>query len=208
KAAGRATPPIGISADWKLLKSPAKPGPDGKARWAVHAITAVNSGDVVIRPSAGGSFDRILEGVGCQVSGVGEVEIVDGGRERVGTAAGRTGIGDAAGPDVQRAIDAALLPYKQQLAGAVLESKLQASGLPAAAQQHVRGQFAGRVFEAAEVDGTIAALKGLLGDVFGQQAIRGVGSILDPGRGQGTTPLEEIPAGVRRLFGAAGAADL
>src|SRR5262249_43570052 len=149
KAAGRATPPIGISADWKLLKSPAKPGPDGKARWAVHAITAVNSGDVVIRPSAGGSFDRILEGVRCQVSGVGEGESVDGGGgaadggpETVGTAAGRTGIGDAAGPDVQRAIDAALLPYKQQLAGAVLDSKLQASGLPAAAQQHVRGQFA------------------------------------------------------------------
>lgn len=99
------------------------------------------------------------------------------------------------------AIEAALAPYKAQLAASVLDAKLGASGLPAAAQQLVRGQFAGRVFEAQEIDASISALKGMLGEVFGQASIRGVGSVLDPGRVQGTTPLEKVQAAFDRLFG-------
>lgn len=90
RQAGRASPPIGISADWRLLKSPADPLPGGRARWNVHSIVAVNSGDVVIRPSAGGSFDRILEATVSR----GDAETAEGvelvGEERAAVQAGAT----------------------------------------------------------------------------------------------------------------------
>jgi hypothetical protein len=278
-SAGHPAPPIGISADWKLLRSPSKAG--GKARFDVHAVVSVNSGDLVIRPSAGGSFDRILEaqqaerpaevdytGWGLEDEGVGvgfRVSRQDGGVSGVGFrvvgdarggngVTGQLGVSAVVGdvregqnaqiqgstvvqpsagsrdsltltlsqgerrPDgargvgngldagfqsaVQRAVEAAMAPMRQQMAAAQLESRLAASGLPSAAQAHVRQQFAGRVFEASEVDGAIAGLRGLLGDVFGQRAIRGVGaSILDPGYVQGTTALDKVQAAFDRLFG-------
>jgi hypothetical protein len=105
---------------------------------------------------------------------------------------------------VERLVREALAPVRQQLAAATLEGKLAASGLPPQAQAFVRGQLAqmGRVWEAADVDASIAGVRGLLGDVFGQSAIRGVGSsILDSGRVQGTTPLEKVQAAWDRLFG-------
>lgn len=231
RGAGHASPPIGISADWKLLKSPAKPGADGRARWNVHSITAVNSGDIVIRPSAGGSFDRILEGVRADTADAGGLELVSVENQGSTVVQPSGASGDptrgAAGPfpsggyaaaspvgagvtserafesqsAVNSAVEEALKPYKLAMAGAVLDAKLGGSGLPEPARAMVRKQFEGRVFEASEVDTAIAGFKAMLGDVFGQSAIRGAGAILDPGVRQGTTPLEKIQGAFDKLFG-------
>lgn len=196
RGAGRPAPPIGISADWKLLKSPARPGTDGRARWNVHSIVAVNSGDLVIRPSAGGSFDRILEAERPEAVDYGEIEVLEGSVTSSIPDAG------ALSPEVERAIAEATLPLRASLAQATLEAKLSASGLPVAAVEQLRTRFAGRVFEAAEVDAAVAGMRSLLGAVFGQQSIRGAGAaLLDPGQPQGTTPLEKVQAAFDRLFG-------
>ena len=220
-AAGRPAPPIGISADWKLLKSAARgragDGANGRARWNVHSIVAVNSGDLVIRPSAGGSFDRILEADRPEPIDYSVVEVLeavvttgregDGASGREGDGAGLAaaparGLADSASAELQRAVDAAMRPVRLALAQATLDAKLGGSGLPAAAVEQVRSQFAGRVFEASEVDSAIAGMRTLLGAVFGQQSIRGVGAgVLDPGQPQGVTPLEKVQAAFDRLFG-------
>ncbi len=244
RQAGRPTPPIGISADWKLLKSPAPPGPGGRVRWNVHSIVAVNSGDLVVRPSAGGSFDRILEAdhppaleydataILAEEVSVSDVQTragddvarrgasAPGTREQAATVreaapavaspvadGGGAGVGPGSAggelaPELRQAIGEAVRPFQIAACAAQLEAKLAASGLPGPAQQQLRQRFGGRVFEAAEVDQAIAGLRDLLGSIFGQQSIRGVGTtILDPGQRQGITPLEKVQAAFDRLFG-------
>jgi hypothetical protein len=245
KAGGRVSPPVGISADWRLLRAPAPPAQDGKPRWQVQSVLGVNSGDLVIRPSAGGSFDRIVEatvgepvywganflggsrgegeggalggsgaaaagsaGAGVGVAGASASAPGAGGAAAAAAAGGGVGVREGVTVDaafqsaVDRAVEAALAPMRSQFAGAQLEAKLTASGLPEAAKVHLRKQFAGRVFESSEVDGAIDGLRGLLGTVFGQSSIRGVGgSILDPGVRQGITPLDKVQAAFDRLFG-------
>ena len=234
KTSGRPAPPIGVSADWRLLKSPAKPGPDGRPRYDVHAIVAVNSGDLVIRPSAGGTFDRILEGSRPEpvdysvlvVEGPLSDSVAASARPgaRQNSASTVTGEGSTAAdttspaaltgvleawsaqafannPAIAAAIEAATKPLRVELCQAVLDAKLQAASLPAPAAEQIRGQFAGRIFEAGELDASIAAMRSLLGSVFGQQSIRGVGTVvLDPTRPM-VTPLEKIQAAFDRLFG-------
>lgn len=254
RAAGRTAAPVGISADWRLLKSPAPRGPGGRPRWNVHSIVAVNSGDLVIRPSAGGSFDRILEAAGpaeleyepAALLAGGMVQAGPGGSERrkenggstmqpknegvwigaregaeyaalsgetagvVATPASSGSAGAGAPGDsalstqnsaLGDAVEAALRPVKLQLAAATLEARLGAARLPAPAVEQLRGQFAGRVFEAGELDGAIRGMRAMLGEIFGQQSIRGAGSVLDSGVAQGITPLDKVQAAFDRLFG-------
>ncbi len=229
--AGRTAPPIGISADWRVLRSPAKPGESGKPRWHVHAITAVNSGDLVVRPSAGGSFDRILEAVveppdysgwipwerergnegpeGGRFVGATEGSVHEATSDTRDLAVGqREGAwpreaGSASFAEVvSRAVQEAVGPVRASLAQAQLEARLSQSGLPAPAQEYVRQQFRGRVFEAGEVDSAVDAMRQVLGSIFGQSTIKGVGrSILDAGMPQGVTPMDKVQAAFDRLFG-------
>jgi hypothetical protein len=228
RASGRAVPPIGISADWRLLSSPVKPGPDGRQRRQVHAITAVNSGDLVVRPSAGGSFDRIVEGSAAIVADYTSwvpwevVTVPDGAtasaaKSDVSRLAESAGVGSTTvqplGGDptlvlpgsgrreVERLVWEALAPVQAQLRGAQLEAKLAAAKLPESAAGFVRGQFPNsRVFEASEVDAAIAAVKDMLGGVFGQQSIRGVGAFR-PDVQVGQSALDRVQASMDRLFG-------
>jgi hypothetical protein len=221
RSAGRVAAPVGISADWRLLHSAAK-GEGGRDLREVQRVVAVNSGDLVIRPSAGGSFDRILEGVRWQVGEAGTAlatpvggpgsgmfpseEVRNGGSTSVqpaqtGEAPGGGAVYGVEGV-VERAVAEALAPVRRQFAQAQLETRLATSGLPVSAQGLVRQQFTGRVFEAAELDIAIGAFKGMLGEVFGQSSIRGVGhNILDAGSVQGTTPMEKMQVAFDRLFG-------
>jgi hypothetical protein len=217
RSAGRAVPPVGISADWRLLSSPLKPGSDGRARRQVHAITAVNSGDLVVRPSAGGSFDRILEAaeagplapadyaswvpweVGMTVSAAAPAASSEQSRAAESAGAGSTTVQPSL--DVDRLVREALAPVQAQLRGAQLEAKLSAAKLPEAAQAFVRSQFpSSRVFEAGEVDSAIASVRELLGGVFGQSSIRGVGSSFRDVQ-VGASALDRVQAAMDRLFG-------
>lgn len=213
-AAGRSSAPVGISADWRLLKAPAKPSSGGRPRWLVHSITAVNSGDLVVRPSAGGSFDRILEAeVPESVGGEGGMEQVDLVAEvsaeakdlnRGSTVVQPSGT-EVLSPEFKALVSASVAeavgPLRVQLAAAQLEARLVGSGLPAPAVSALRSQLSARVYEAGEIDGAIASMKSMLGDIFGQSAIKGVGNVLDAGYRQGITPLDKMQAAFDRLFG-------
>lgn len=187
----------------------------------MHSIVAVNSGDLVIRPSAGGSFDRILEAEWREPLGELTIETIERSGSEVnesgvsgangavsGAASGLNGASPGAGPGssaldatVASAVEAATKPLRIALAQSALEAKLAAASLPTAAAAQIRQQFAGRVFEATEADDAIGAMRAMLGEIFGQQSIRGVGaSVLDPGRPV-VTPLEKIQAAFDRLFG-------
>lgn len=97
RAAGRAVAPIGISADWKLLLTPAAGG--GRARYDVQAVVAVNSGDLVIRPSAGGSFDRILEATRPEAIDYTTIEVLEGTVQNQGSTLDGTATGGGPGPE-------------------------------------------------------------------------------------------------------------
>lgn len=83
RAAGRAVPKIGVSADMLVLKRPAR-DEAGRRVWEVTRIERVNSVDVVFDPSAGGSFDRIVE-----------AEWIEGGPAREARLVELAGLGDA-----------------------------------------------------------------------------------------------------------------
>ncbi|HEY3107388.1 MAG TPA: Mu-like prophage major head subunit gpT family protein [Chloroflexota bacterium] len=58
REAGLSAPRVGISADMRVHR---RASPDPAATWLVDSIAAVQSADLVFQPSAGGSFDRVLE---------------------------------------------------------------------------------------------------------------------------------------------------
>ena len=87
RAAGRAVADIGVSADMRVLRRRAAEG------WVVDRITKVVSADLVFQPSAGGSFDRVVESVSrggdgmTVVDGKQNGEAIDAGAEMVGVGA-------------------------------------------------------------------------------------------------------------------------
>jgi hypothetical protein len=88
-----------------------------------------------------------------------------------------------------------------QARASLLDAKLAAAKLPGPAEAFVRGQFRSeRVFESGEVDAAIGSVKGLLGEVFGQSAIRGVGGYR-PGVEVGASALDRVQAAMDLLFG-------
>ena len=185
REAGRAVPPIGISADMLVFRERLMD------RWKVHQVRAVTSADVVFRPSAGGRFERILEGRNAMSEqgsqGVGNREEGRGNREQ--------------GTGVREAVEAELAAVREAriaLCGALLEQRLSASGLPEKAQQQVRSRFAGRVFEATELDGAIGSMRELLGSVVQGNVVQGMGAARVQ---MGLTSREKVGLALERLFG-------
>lgn len=208
REAGRAAPNIGISGDMVLVWEPiVREGPGRRPRVAareVKAIKAVQSADVVFRPSAGGRFDRVLEGEDLgeiyQRGGTAmeAVEVVMTEKSAVGT--------EGAGPSVGRAAEAdlsALREARKAICGELLEAKLASSGLPEAARARVREQFRDRVFETEELDAAIKGLRELLGQLFQSEVVQGMGTgrAVESRVQVGKTPLEKVQMAVDRLFG-------
>lgn len=176
REAGQPTPRLGLSADMVVRWVPGR----GAERQAVE-IVRVHSCDVVVQPSAGGAFERVLEG-----------------NTKEGAMAQETGEGTVAVLERLQGELEGLRRERAALRAQALEAKLQASGLPAAAQAQVRRQLEGREYDAAEVDQAIGGLRDLLARAVAPRVVQGVGGP----RVSGVRPTtERLQAAVDRLFG-------
>ena len=206
---GLAVPNIGLSADMVVLLAARA---DGKK--TVQQVLKVNSVDVVFDPSAGGTFEQVLEETGREGDGETrrrrDAEIPQSGGQSGGHGGHRGGRAmqetvnavveertagtEARNPDPEtRNPDPRL-----GLCGDLLTARLGASGLPEAARQRVAGQFVGRVYEARELETAISDMRDLLGSLTGQMTVRGVGG----GRGQvGLNMRDRMQWAADRLFG-------
>lgn len=177
REAGRPAPQLGLSADMVVRWVPGR----GNERQAV-AIVRVHSCDVVVQPSAGGAFERVLEG----------------SKGKEGAMTQETGEGTAGLLERLQGELEGLRRERAALRSQVLEAKLQASGLPAAAQAQVRRQLEGREYDAAEVDQAIGGLRDLLARAVAPRVVQGAGS---PRLSGVRTTTERLQAAVDRLFG-------
>ena len=163
----------------------------------VVKIVAVNSADVVMNPSAGGRFERILEG---------EWEMAEEAQVRVGArfiapeqeeGLQMTGeLGKAGSPELSTAS-----PDIVGLCGQVLEARLAGLALPEKAKDYLRTQFKGRAFEGAELDRAIEGVRGLLGGIVAPSVITGVGLGMGRGARVTLTGRERLQVALDRLFG-------
>jgi hypothetical protein len=173
REAGQPAPQVGLSADMVVRWVPGR----GSERRAIE-IVRVHSCDVVVQPSAGGAFERMLEGR----------------EEDAVTSETQAGVAMGTLSDELEA----LRRERAALRAQVLEAKLQASGLPAEAQAQVRRQLEGRAYTAAEVDEAIEGLRGLLARAVAPRVVQGLGG---PRVSGVRTTTERIQAAVDRLFG-------
>lgn len=130
----------------------------------VSKVLSLNSCDVVTRASAGGAFQRILHDQGDNAMDEVQQENTTGSDEV------------ESATDVQRTETEALLrELRQERAALMLERRLMESILPTAAQQSIRERFAGRIFEARELDCEINSIQGLLANLSNTGLISGHG---------------------------------
>jgi len=128
----------------------------------VSKILKVLSVDLVFNPARGGVFLKQFESQG----GNQMVEEVEVGKQ------GET-------PPVTVAPEAArqLLAVQAQMCGYLLETALASARLPGPAAEQVRRQFAGRAFEAVELERAIGEARKLVSDLTASQVVQGPGRI-------------------------------
>ena len=201
---------IGLSVDilgsWQLNEA-------SKAREVTH-ILALNSCDIVTRPSAGGAFRRILHSEldstrnketlhsSTSLPLEGELFLMD------------TPLQDAQGTiqEVQVATPAAetLSAHEQQMQALMqdlqrersqltIERRLLESVLPEPVRAHIRTRYEGRVVEAEEIDAEIQAQQDILAALATQGLIRGNG-YEKPTVGSMVTEAEKVQAAFDRMF--------
>jgi len=182
---------IGFSADIDLTSD------DGQT---VREIVRVRSADAVLSPARGGQFLRALLSKG-------ELPMSD--QE---TTQGVTQ--PAPDPDVEktRAAMQSLLDTQAeqqkaaeqrkamekthvQMCGYLLESGLNASGLPAPVASRIRAQFQGKAFEAPELETAIKDARVMLSELQGESTVQGFGRV----NGM-FSALDQIQAAVDDLF--------
>lgn len=188
REAGKVVAPIGISADMLVFRERMMD------RWKVHQVRAVTSADIVFRPSAGGRFERILEGrKDLEVETTATTEAA-GAAGTGGPSSGGTGaVSDAVAAELAAVREARLV-----LCSAMLDQKLATSGLPEAAASEVRERFKGRVFEASELDAQIASMQKVAAALAAPSVVQGMGV----GRVQmGLSSKDRVLAALDRLFG-------
>jgi hypothetical protein len=175
-----ARPRVGFSADIVFTA--------GSGR-QVSRILRVLSLDLVFNPARGGAFIRAMNSIGAlepALPGAGdrqENEMDENGNYPAAAA-------EPAAAEEARQVRAQMCTY-------LLDSGLAASRLPAASQDFVRQQFAGRVFETAELTAALDAQRRLVAALTGGAVVQG------PGRLQGmVSTSDQLQAAVDDLLGA------
>ncbi|MCB2210190.1 hypothetical protein KQH62_04790 [bacterium] len=159
----------------------------GKNR-IVEKVLKVFSVDLVYDPARGGAFLRALNQSDEQNGGLRMAEQVkDQGTGTVPT--------NTPGEDVATmALETRAV--RQQMCRYLLDSALDAAKLPQPAAARVRKQFAGQVFDPAELDQAIEDARGLVSELTGAAVVNG------PGRITGMVTSEErLQTAVDDLFG-------
>lgn len=203
--AGQPAPNIGVSADMVVTKRPTRDDA-GRPIWTVTSIRRVNSVDVVFDPSAGGSFDRIVEAewqAGGPEREARQVEVFPMHATNVMTSENTPRAATGATPTPGHPIAAvnATPTVALAIAQELLEARLTRLDLPDVAARAVRRRLAGRAFEANELDAEIEEVRGLLGAgvagvVRGHGAPRD-GSVVAAMR----SPGDRLQSAFDRLFG-------
>jgi hypothetical protein len=189
----------------------------------VTRVLSLNSCDFVTRPSAGGSFQRILHHHDTQ----GEPHMMTSeSLEQASDEQAQTGNGAAFSPSTsptpptlansgapqaetpdqsrvleaqQAAIQTALAEISREKCALRLERRLMESQLPEAAQQHLRQQFSGRIFENAELETSMSNLRSMMAGLRASGIITGNG-YEKPATGQMISEAEKIQAAFDGMF--------
>ena len=203
RSAGRAVPPFGISADLLITRAAvsqsldARNGAGPRHRFDVLTIEAVNSADLVFRPAAGGTFDRIVEAIADEPN-TKEVPMPE---PIAATAPAPSAASPSPSPAVADAT-AELVAAREAVAAIraeLINTKVAASGLGEKAQALVRAQLAGREASPQAIDAAIAAVKEAFAE-SGPSPIRGMGT---PRAhvSAALTSREQVQVAMERLFG-------
>ncbi|HEV2581368.1 MAG TPA: Mu-like prophage major head subunit gpT family protein [Ktedonobacteraceae bacterium] len=99
----------------------------------------------------------------------------------------------------QAVINAALADIQRERCALLLERRLLETQLPQAAQQQVRAQFTGRIFEETELESGLGAMRTLLTELHTAGLIKGNG-YEKPQAGQMISEAEKIQAAFDRMF--------
>ncbi|HKV58376.1 MAG TPA: Mu-like prophage major head subunit gpT family protein, partial [Ktedonobacteraceae bacterium] len=180
----------------------------------VTRVLSLNSCDIVTRPSAGGSFQRILHHDTQGEPHMMTSESLEQASEEQtptgsappsnilpNTGAQENGTGEQGRmlEAQQAAINTALAEIQREKCALRLERRLMESQLPEAAQQHLRQQFSGRVFESAELETSMSNLRSMLAGLHASGIITGNG-YEKPATGQMISEAEKIQAAFDGMF--------
>ena len=186
----------------------------------VTRVLSLNSCDIVTRPSAGGSFQRILHSHDTQgephMMTSESLEQASGEQAQSGNNATfsppssptSTNAASAQAETMeqsrvleaqQAAIQTALAEIQREKCALLLERRLMESHLPEAAQQHLRQQFDGRIFESSELDAGIGNLRTMLAGLRASGIITGNG-YEKPAVGHVISEAEKIQAAFDGMF--------
>lgn len=164
---GKSVPQIGISADMYVEREPATYG--GKRIHQVTKIVKVNSADVVFDPSAGGSFDRIVESVNPELLKKGDEREMEG-KEKVQD--------NGSTANILEAYSRLETKEKQLECEALLSRTLTQAALlgelPVLALKRIEEQFGGRVFGEGELPRAMAREKEYVGAIAAAQKVTGL----------------------------------
>ncbi len=218
---------IGLSIDIYGTLQPLTEARSGRRLQEVTTVLALNSCDVVTRPSAGGVFQHILHekdqawqraiagtAAGRQ-KGAGLVKTIPGGimeqaqetmaGEQVETPPANEAASQAEAV-TQHVTEASALNTEELLrelrlerAQLMLERRLAESVLPEAVRGAIRQKFAGRIFEAAELDRELTLNRQMLAELTQAGLVRGHG-FERPEIGSQITEAEKIQLAFDLMF--------
>jgi hypothetical protein len=205
---------IGLSIDifgqWQMNEA-------SKAK-EVTSVAALNSCDVVTRPSAGGAFRRILHSLPSDTHPIHPTHTQQGDTYPMPdntshlTETSSTTLSAQASPAQEEAGDPStqadaneqqfttlLQQLKLERAQLALERRLLESVLPEPVKTTIRARYQGRVFEQSELDADLKAQQEMLAALTATGLIRG-NSYEKPAIGQMITEAEKIQAAFDRMF--------
>ncbi|MDQ2906565.1 MAG: Mu-like prophage major head subunit gpT family protein [Chloroflexota bacterium] len=215
---------IGLSIDifgtWQTREATNSAPPPASRRplREVTNVLALNSCDIVTRPSAGGAFQRILQAAGMPyTTPQGETpmhdpqEMADSGEfaeaatpaTPPASSTNDPASPTASSPDIQRVweqqMHSMLAELRQERAQLALERSLHEAGLPEAVKEQVRTRYQGRVFEMAELERDLALSRQMMADLAAAGMVRDHG-YAKPEIGTQITEAEKIQAAFDRMF--------
>src|SRR5579875_204042 len=214
---------IGLSIDifgtWQPMETGNTEGKQGQRLKEVTSVMALNSCDIVTRPSAGGAFQHILQGETSMNETSMEIRNVelpantpptpaqDDGRVREQGATHRPATSVESG-DTHVQADGSetatlLEEIRRERGQLLLERRLleaERQGMPVAALALIRGHFTKRIFEEAELEREIEGTRRMLADLSGSGMIRGQG-FERPQVGEQITEAEKLQAAFDGMFG-------
>ena len=179
------TPKIGISADMFVRKEAAREG-----GFTIQEILRVNSADIVVNPSAGGTFDRALEQTALAglIDPAGQVNPLPNPAPT-----------PPAPPPTNPSNDQ-LAVLRTALSGELLASQLDRCKLPQGGKDLIRRQFEGREFNPADLTKSIDEMGSMIAAQIEPYIVSGNGAVR-PNVSVGQNARDRIFLAWERTFG-------